>query len=504
MTEFQEQHLGGRTLGFSRDDDCLICDSAVTGALEWPVTFPHNPRSMNGTIGGLGVAGLAFFTCIHHAHADGEQARDGSQPIAQAATDVRPTPNPVVAPSENASASDSVSNNLEPAASPSDAATNVPAEPGQEPEPAPVADAAPAEPEPASDTSTPTAPTALEPQAVLPSDSDLVAALPLEPTSRFEPKLRLITGFKYQTDDLSNDAEYGFVAQQVRAGMKLAFGKHLTVKASFELTDGIDPGPGVNYLRTAVIQYKPSKKLRLSAGRFKRPFSRLELIGLGELPITNRGLLNEIVVEDAAWGDRALGVQAAGRIKSANLRWTLAVTNPQPDYLRNQGIDTIARLEWRPVKALRVGLDGGNKYVDFERGRQHFQAVGMDVRWRASGLDCLVEGLFADRPWSGAVAYGATALVTYTFPLTTALALQPVLFGEYADANLEYSRNESFKVLAGANLLILKRLRVMPHVALTRPVGEPILSAPPSSDQFAAINPWPKETRWALLLSLEL
>ena len=140
----------------------------------------------------------------------------------------------------------------------------------------------------------------------------------------------MISGFRHSKAAADKEAEWGFKAKQVRAGLKLSLGKHLRAKTSFELTDGIDRGNGVAYLRTAIIQLKEGKKLRLSVGRYKRPFSRLELWGMGDLPITSRGLLNETLIEDSAWGDRAIGAMISGLIKPIKLRWAASFTNPPP------------------------------------------------------------------------------------------------------------------------------------------------------------------------------
>ncbi len=127
-----------------------------------------------------------------------------------------------------------------------------------------------------------------------------------EPSVKKKPDvdvgLRVIGGFRYRKRELDEDATYGFQARQVRASLKLKLGKRLFTRMSVELTDGIGSGSGIRFLRTAVLEYRQSKALRLAVGRFKRPFSYLQLQSTADLPVLDRGLLNSVVVEDSAWG----------------------------------------------------------------------------------------------------------------------------------------------------------------------------------------------------------
>ncbi len=195
---------------------------------------------------------------------------------------------------------------------------------------------------------------------------------------------------------------------------------------------------------------------------------------------------------------------ASGKIKDANLGWALALTNPSPDTLTTQGIDTIARVTWSPMDEFTIGINGGNKYLDFEQGRKHFQAVGGDVTLKVGGLEWQLEGVVADRPWQQAVAFGGTSLLSYTHRLSKNWQLQPVVFAEYADANAEFGRNESVRLQGGINAIIRDQLRIMPQYKLTTPIGDPLLSAPTSSPEYNAINPWTEGYELSLLISLVL
>lgn len=329
-----------------------------------------------------------------------------------------------------------------------------------------------------------------------------------EPSVKNKPEvdvgLRVIGGFRYRKRELDEDATYGFQARQVRASFKLKLGKRLHTRLSAEFTDGIGTGSGIRFLRTAVLEYRQSKALRLAVGRFKRPFSYLQLQSTSDLPVLDRGLLNELVVEDSAWGDRGIGAMASGKIKAANFSWAFALTNPSPDNLSTQGIDAIARVAWTPIDLFTVGVNGGNKYLDFAEGRQHYQALGGDVTLHVGGLEWQLEGAVADRPWHKTLAFGGTSLLSYTQRLSKHWQVQPVVFAEYADANAEFGRNESLRLQAGINAIVRDQLRIMPQYKLTTPIGEPLLSAPASSPEYKAINPWAEGYELSLMISLVL
>lgn len=364
-----------------------------------------------------------------------------------------------------------------------------------------------------SDAAPPAAPSAPQPAPVAVSDSaydgDSDADDHSSDTKTKLPELelgtRIMAGFRYSKDDDEPDATYGFNVRQVRVSMKLKWKKRWSTRASFDLRDGIDPGTGVQYLRNGFLEYKQSSALRVRVGRYKRPFSYLELQSTGDLPILNRGLLNGLIIEDSAWGDRGIGAMAMGKYKPAGLGWAFSLTNPAPDNLAAQGVDAIARVTWQPLgDLLQIGVHGGNKYIDFDNGPTHFQAGGGDITLRVAGLEWQLEGMMADLPWRNSIGYGATTMVTYTQPLTKHLDLQPVVFGEYADSNKDYQKNESIRLQGGVNLVIRDRFRVMPQVRYTHAVGEALRSAPPSSPEFYAINPWGDSIQYALTLSLAL
>jgi hypothetical protein len=107
----------------------------------------------------------------------------------------------------------------------------------------------------------------------------------------------------------------------------------------------------------------------------------------------------------------------------------------------------------------------------------------------------LLEGHFGDLPFETASpqGFGVLALLDYVLALSESWALQPVLFAELADADAELSQTESARLAFGINLLAEGGLRLLPQVALVRPLGR-------ASQQ----NPWLESETYSLVFSLAL
>ena len=268
----------------------------------------------------------------------------------------------------------------------------------------------------------------------------------------------------------------GFVLDQARFKASVRLNPQLRAALSFDL-DAVR-------MRNAYLNLKLHSAFQLKLGRFKRPFSRLENASIGKLPIRGRGLFNDALIEDANWGDRALGLMLWGKHKRPRLRWYLGIMHPVPLQSPSQGIDVLARVTYKPVKAFGVGLNGGYKYIKPLVGdRQHLSAVGVDAEVKASGLRLLLEGNLAQNPNPPPVmaaqrepnpfALGVLALASYELPLSESVALQPAIFAEWLDTDLDFSQDEAARLVLGVNLLAWDgMLRLMPQVELVRPLGE--------------------------------
>lgn len=328
----------------------------------------------------------------------------------------------------------------------------------------------------------------------------------------FAWKARVITGFELERERppavLGGDTEtdYGFFLDQARLELEAEYDR-LQAEVGFDLGDAIRPTTSTGsfrdppYLRDAFLNLRVKKYFRVRAGRFKRPYSRLELTSSGVLPFRGRGLLNDLIVEDAQWGGRALGLMLWGKAP-ADINWYAGVSNPEwkPDGDEEaNGLDALGRVEWEPSDALAFGINGGHKLA-VRRGLSdtNTNAGGADVLVQLDKLNIMLDALLAELPNAGmqghtALAYGAVLFASYDLPLSSRLHLQPVLLGEYADADGEYSGTEAVRAIIGLNLHWDRYLSLMPQVELVRPLGTP-----------SAQNPWVSSEAYYVMLRAQL
>jgi hypothetical protein len=318
---------------------------------------------------------------------------------------------------------------------------------------------------------------------------------------------RLMMGFEYrarrpagaQTDPASS--AYAFDIRQIRLSAKGDLADQFRANVSFDLADALSPDPGAGYrsppyLRTATIEWRPSREFRLRVGRFKRPFSQLELQSASTLPILRRGLFNGLALEDSQWGDRAIGVMASGRLSEPKLRWYLSLTNPNwSSTVDSQGLDVTGRVEWTAIKGLVLGANAAYKYMELGSEKVKEVAYGGDVALKLGDAHFLVEADDAPRTFEVGRprALGALFMFNYELPLTSDWGLEPVLFAEYADADTGVLQNESLRLVLGLNLLGYRGFRVMPQFELVRSIGD-----------TSADNPWLESERLSLIFSLVL
>jgi len=322
---------------------------------------------------------------------------------------------------------------------------------------------------------------------------------------------RLMMGFEYESEKSagaqapSDSSEYGFEVRQIRLSASGELAKVFRASVSFDLADALEPELGTDYdsppyLRTASLEYRPSKLFRLRVGRFKRPLSHLELTSASDLPILRRGLFNGLALEDNQWGDRAIGAMVSGRISEPKLRWALSFMNPAwsaNDGLRRKGVDVIGRVEWTLVKGLELGANAAYKNLENGDDRISGVAYGGDVAWKIGDGHLLLESnsapsLITD-PETRPRALGLLFMADYELPLTASWSLQPTVFAEYADADTSVYENESLRLVFALNALAYDGFRVMPQVDLVRSIGD-----------TGADNPWRESTTLSLILSLVL
>lgn len=300
-------------------------------------------------------------------------------------------------------------------------------------------------------------------------------------TLRFQA--RVIAGWEYEHKELTDaqqllgqrDNEFDFFLNQARFTVGGNWGKPLSAELDLDFSSN-------HAIRDAWLNFRVARPFQVRVGQFKRPFSRIELIGAGHLPMRSRGLSNHQIVGDLGYGGRSLGAQLWGRIKSLALEWAVCASNPPPEF---PGVDLHARVVVSPVKWLAVGLGGAHKIVenrattapDFIAGN----AASADIELSVAATRFVAEAMIAQdlglvfpspdplslRNYAASIA----SFVTHEIELSDPWQLQPLLFGEWLDSNLEYSRSEAVRFVGGVNILWHKTaLRLMPQLEVVRPL----------------------------------
>lgn len=319
---------------------------------------------------------------------------------------------------------------------------------------------------------------------------------------RFRPSLRVMTGFEWKreqrvaTTGRLDSQEYGFFLSQVRAQLEAKLTKRIEAEVSAELADAYDAGVVSTsdrplYLRDAYLNIRAKRYLQLRAGHFKRPISALEHRSAGELQVRGRGLTNDLIIEDNAWGGRGLGAQLWGKFKAVPLVWSLGAFDPlwaPSSASRPKGMDLLARAAIEPIDGLTIGVNGGMKSLDtppYDKYETFFGGGG-DIEVESHGFFLLVDGLYAQLPLPASdldsqTAFGVVALASYDIKLTPEFAVQPVLLGEYSDSSTDHADSETVRGVVGVNGVIEKTLRIMPQVEVVDWLGDPSALSPKQS-----------------------
>ncbi|MCA9694911.1 MAG: hypothetical protein KC636_35360 [Myxococcales bacterium] len=336
---------------------------------------------------------------------------------------------------------------------------------------------------------------------------------------------RVVAGVRMKQDAAAVDSEGEVVGEvdkraelqlrQARVKFMVEYRKVLTVRVSADFADLLgSPDPG-EVVRDAWGNIEIHPAFQIKVGNFKRPYSRFELRGVSKIPVVGRGLYNSYAVENLSWGDRAVGASFWGEVEPERrglqaLGWAVMVSN---DAIAGAppGVDVHARVNYEPTPWLAIDAGGAFKYVqdplanetacrtEWTRApgcRRSVFGATASLKFRVAGLYASVETnlaqdwLFADTsPWM----LGALAYATYDFEVAKRTRLQPVVFGEFVDANLSFAQSEAVRAVAGLNVLWTKHLRVMPQVEWVKPL-------PP----VTAFNPFAERWSIGLWVSVQL
>lgn len=227
---------------------------------------------------------------------------------------------------------------------------------------------------------------------------------------------------------------------------------------------------------------QPHEMLRITAGQFKKPFSRLKMSSPFDLVIPERGLLDRFAVSDVyygRYGGRDIGIMLSGTCPGS-LKFTYylgAFNNLLEDTADEYHRDYVARLQARIIKGLILAAN-----VSYKRYRASNATdqtitgdgvlVGGDLRWTIDDFRLQLEGAWGENMGDdsgladyvygteGDSLYGVHTILSYRFDLGKALALTPAFMAEVFDPSDQREDDTAVRLAGALNLDITKYIRV--------------------------------------------
>lgn len=298
------------------------------------------------------------------------------------------------------------------------------------------------------------------------------------PELRF--KARIMTGFELQTyhpedgQTVPDTTEAGYFLEQAVIEVEAKLSKRLEFELGFNVR--------TVEVRDAFVNYRFDDAVEVRAGRFKRPFSRLELRSRGRIPFRDRGELNDELT-DANLAGRTLGAMVHGQ-PVESLGYSFAVMSPAALGSDIEGADVIGRVVFEPSPAFSLGLAAQHKWSEYRADgpNMDLNAAGLDTKIEAGALEVTLEAEVFQNPNPPPVstdtsvrtpwAFGAIGYATYRLPLSKKWNLEPVVVLEWLDPDLEYSGDDRLRAIAGLSVNFRKNLlRLMPQIEIERPTS---------------------------------
>ncbi len=196
--------------------------------------------------------------------------------------------------------------------------------------------------------------------------------------------------------------------------------------------------------------------LHLVTGQFKKPFSRVELLSSGKLPLWSRGIVTKRIAGNYGFGGRDVGAMVRAEHDRAALEvgaFNGTRTSPEVDSAK----DIAARLEFLGGKSFDVGASGSVLNKNPEGTAQdpwHLWAVGLDGRLRIGVIDATVEALYAQEPIpiGSRDQLGIVAWLVVRTPRLLGVSIRPIGKFELLDDNVDAGGDHAVDLLGGINL----------------------------------------------------
>ena len=271
------------------------------------------------------------------------------------------------------------------------------------------------------------------------------------------PKLELGTRVhtRYEVGKVGDQPPLDAFSLQ-RARLTLEFQPYRWLTSQLELDAASQPA-----VKDAYVEAHYAKWLHLTAGQFKRPFSRIELLSSGKLPLFHRGLVDAHITRGFGYGGRDQGAMASGDLGPLTYG-AFNGTKLAPE--NDSGKDLSGRLTFRPLRAIELGASGSLAYRNptGTPARTHW-AAGCDARLRVAGLEMVGEALWAEEPvtQSSRQQAGAIVYALWRGVQLSGIEVRPIAKFEVLDVDIHAGHDQARVVMAGANLHFPGALRLL-------------------------------------------
>lgn len=244
----------------------------------------------------------------------------------------------------------------------------------------------------------------------------------------------------------------GWAIRRARFEAKFEPEKHVKGELYFDYIDANKKNASA--LKDAFIEVRPHKRIAITVGQFKVPFSVMHLRSVAHLEVAENGATDDLLVQQGFAGfDQGL----MGTVKPLpKKKWLIASVGVFANQAHAQqatpaglvaarvtseivpGLQLGAGIAWRP-KTVGDPSMPDPKHPEADRYGGH--AIGVDARFQYDWLHLQAEVVHGTRtePWRGAAGtfLGATFLGSVDVPVCD-MKIVPALKLEMVDDNLEY------------------------------------------------------------------
>lgn len=233
---------------------------------------------------------------------------------------------------------------------------------------------------------------------------------------------------------------------------------------SLDISDGVK-------LRNAYGEFSILPEFRITMGNFKKPFSRLRMTSTWDLPIPERGLLNENVIRNTTYGGfggRDLGIMFSGEhsfsevkkegIKTEYYLGTFNSEIGEENYYR----DIVGRLQVRLFKGFIVAVNSNLKYYQNSGSLKNALLLGGDVKWEINDFKIQLEGSYGDNVnKNNNKLWGSHIITSYDFNIVDDISIEPAIMAEVFDSELKVNDDLDFRLATALNLHLNKKTKII-------------------------------------------